>query len=167
MIRDAPADYISVKLGINVVNLDAMRLRAFVPAVHGFLDTIRDGHPEVPLVLISPLFCGVHEDTPGPGAIDPASIGTDQVRFVATGAPGDVALGRLTLQVIRRELRSLADRRANDRNLHYLDGTSLYGPADAVELPLPDGLHPSAEAHRRIGTRFAAYAFTGTGPFAR
>ncbi|MET7751098.1 GDSL-type esterase/lipase family protein [Micromonospora sp. NPDC005367] len=167
VIRDAPADYISVKLGINVVNLDAMRLRAFVPAVHGFLDTIRDGHPEVPLVLISPLFCGVHEDTPGPGAIDPASIGTDQVRFVATGAPGDVALGRLTLQVIRRELRSLADRRAADRNLHYLDGTSLYGPADAVELPLPDGLHPSPEAHQRIGTRFAAYAFTGTGLFAR
>ncbi|MEU4680333.1 GDSL-type esterase/lipase family protein [Micromonospora sp. NPDC023737] len=167
VIRDAPADYISVKLGINVVNLDAMRLRAFVPAVHGFLDTIRDGHPEVPLLLISPLFCGVHEDTPGPGAIDPGSIGTDQVRFVATGTPGDVALGRLTLQVIRRELRSLADRRASDRNLHYLDGTSLYGPADAVELPLPDGLHPSAEAHQRIGTRFAAYAFTGTGPFAR
>ncbi|MEU4220670.1 SGNH/GDSL hydrolase family protein [Actinoplanes sp. NPDC026623] len=71
VIRDAPADYLSVKLGINVVNLDAMRLRAFVPAVHGFLDTIRDGHPDTPLVLISPLFCAIHEDTPGPGAIDP------------------------------------------------------------------------------------------------
>ncbi|WP_433205380.1 GDSL-type esterase/lipase family protein [Dactylosporangium sp. CS-047395] len=166
VMRDAPADYISVKLGINVVNLDAMRLRAFVPAVHGFLDTIRDGHPETPLVLISPLFCGIHEDTPGPGAIDPGSIGTGQVRFVTTGAIGDVALGRLTLQVIRRELRSLADRRAADGNLHYLDGTALYGPADALELPLRDGLHPSAEAHRLIGNRFAEYAFTGKGPFA-
>ncbi|WP_341716372.1 SGNH/GDSL hydrolase family protein [Micromonospora sp. FIMYZ51] len=167
VIRDAPADYISVKLGINVVNLDGMRLRTFVPAVHGFLDTIRDGHPEVPLVLISPLFCGIHEDTPGPGAIDPVSIGSDQVRFVATGTPGDVALGRLTLQVVRRELRSLAERRTADKNLHYLDGTSLYGSADAAELPLPDGLHPSPEAHQRIGTRFAEYAFAGTGPFAR
>ncbi|MFF5214597.1 GDSL-type esterase/lipase family protein [Micromonospora sp. NPDC000442] len=165
VIRDAPADYISVKLGINVVNLDGMRLRTFVPAVHGFLDTIRDGHPDVPLLLISPLFCGIHEDTPGPGAIDPESIGTDQVRFVATGTPGDVTLGRLTLQVIRRELRSLADRRAADKNLHYLDGTALYGPADATDLPLPDGLHPSAEAHQRIGTRFAEHVFTGTGPF--
>ncbi|MBQ1024007.1 GDSL-type esterase/lipase family protein [Micromonospora sp. C95] len=163
VIRDAPADYISVKLGINVVNLDGMRLRTFVPAVHGFLDTIRDGHPDVPLLLISPLFCGIHEDTPGPGAIDPDSVGTDQVRFVATGTPGDIALGRLTLQVIRRELRSLADRRAADKNLHYLDGTTLYGPAD---LPLPDGLHPSPEAHQRIGTRFAEYAFTQDGPFA-
>jgi hypothetical protein len=166
VIRDAPADFISVKLGINVVNLDAMRVRAFVPAVHGFLDLIRDGHPHVPLVLISPVFCGIHEDTPGPGAIDPASIGAGQVRFVATGTPGDVALGRLTLQVIRRELRSLVDRRAADRNLHYLEGTELYGPADAQDLPLPDGLHPSPEAHRRIGARFADYAFTATGPFA-
>jgi hypothetical protein len=167
VIRDAPADLISVKLGINVVNLDAMRLRIFVPAVHGFLDTIRDGHPDVPLVLISPLFCGIHEDTPGPGAIDPASIGSGQVRFLATGTPGDTALGRLTLQVIRRELRSLADRRAADKNLHFLDGTMLYGPDDAIELPLPDGLHPSAEAHQRIGARFADYAFTGAGPFTR
>ncbi|MEV4513412.1 GDSL-type esterase/lipase family protein [Dactylosporangium sp. NPDC049525] len=167
VIRDAPADYISVKLGINVVNLDAMRLRAFIPAVHGFLDTIRDGHPEAPLLLISPLFCAIHEETPGPGAIDPVSIGTDQVRFIATGTPGDVTLGRLTLQVIRRELRSLADRRAADKNLHYLDGTALYGPTDAAELPLPDDLHPGPEAHQRIGTRFAEYAFTGAGAFAR
>jgi len=166
VIRDAPADYISVKLGINVVNLDGMRLRVLVPAVHGFLDTIRDGHPETPLLLISPLFCGIHEETPGPGAIDPGSLGTGQVRFVATGTPGDLALGRLTLQVIRRELSSLVDRRAADKNLHYLDGTTLYGPADAVDLPLPDGLHPGAEAHQRIGTRFAEHAFTGSGPFA-
>ena len=44
-MRDTPADLISVKLGINLVNTDLMRLRAFGPAVHGFLDTIRDGHP--------------------------------------------------------------------------------------------------------------------------
>ena len=40
-----PADLVSVKIGINLVNADVMRLRAFAPAVHGFLDTIRDGHP--------------------------------------------------------------------------------------------------------------------------
>ncbi|MAU23254.1 MAG: hypothetical protein CMH13_22420 [Martelella sp.] len=28
-----------------LVNADLMRLRAFGPAVHGFLDTIRDGLP--------------------------------------------------------------------------------------------------------------------------
>jgi lysophospholipase L1-like esterase len=165
VIRDAPADLISVKLGINVVNLDGMRLRTFVPAVHGFLDTIRDGHPDTPLVLVSPIFCGIHESTPGPGAIDPASLGTDQVRFVATGTPGDTAQGRLTLEVIRDALRSVVEARSDDANLHHLDGLELYGPADAEALPLPDGLHPDAETHELIGRRFAERVFAAGAPF--
>ncbi|MGV8966884.1 MAG: GDSL-type esterase/lipase family protein [Cellulomonas sp.] len=159
VIRDAPADLISVSLGINVVNLDAMRLRAFVPAVHGFLDTIRDGHPTTPLVLISPIFCGIHEDTPGPGAIDPATLGTGQIRFIATGRSEDQQQGKLTLRVIRDALASLVDRRTDDPNLHYLDGTALYGARDAVENPLSDALHPDTAAHHLIGSRFAEYAF--------
>ena len=165
VIRDAPADYISVKLGINVVNLDAMRLRAFVPAVHGFLDTIRDGHPDTPIVVISPIFCGIHEVTPGPGAIDTSTLAAGQIRFIATDRPEDQARGHLTLEVIRRELQSLVQRRVGDGHLHYLDGTALYGPTDAVQLPLPDGLHPNAAAHLRIGERFAEYAFADNGPF--
>lgn len=166
VIRDAPADFISVKLGINVVNLDALRVRTLVPAIHGFLDTIRDGHPTTPLVLISPIFCGIHEDTAGPGAIDPASLGTDQVKFTATGTAGDELQGRLTLNVIRREMRSLVERRAADTNLHYLEGAVLYGEGDAADLPLPDNLHPDTEAHRLMGERFAAYAFGTDGPWA-
>ena len=65
-MRDTPADLISVKLGINLVNTDLMRLRAFAPAVHGFLDTIREGHPTTPLLVVSPLLCPLHEETPGP-----------------------------------------------------------------------------------------------------
>ena len=165
VIRDAPADVISVKLGINVVNLDGMRLRTFVPAVHGFLDTIREGHPDAPLLLVSPIFCGIHENTPGPGMIDPASIGSGQVRFAATGTPGDRALGRLSLSVVREALADIAEKR-NDPALHYLDGTTLYGAEDAAELPLPDALHPDTASHERIGRRFAQYAFSGEGPFA-
>jgi hypothetical protein len=164
VIRDAPADLISVKLGINVVNLDGMRLRTFVPAVHGFLDTIRDGHPTTPLVLASPIFCGIHEDTPGPGAIDPDTLGTGQVRFVATGRSEEQQQGKLTLKVIRDALAAVVERRG-DPNLHYLDGTTLYGADDAVEHPLPDALHPDTATHRLIGERFARYAFTGAGPF--
>ncbi|SER23668.1 SGNH/GDSL hydrolase family protein [Microlunatus flavus] len=166
VIRDTTADVISVKLGINVVNLDSMRLRAFVPAVHGFLDTIRDGHPDTPLLLVSPIFCGIHEATPGPGAVDPATLGTDQVKFIATGDPAEVAAGKLTLEVIRRELASLVERRSADPHLHYLDGFELYGPADAEALPLPDGLHPGPEAHVRMGERFARLAFGEGGVFA-
>ncbi|MFD6444056.1 GDSL-type esterase/lipase family protein [Promicromonospora sp. NPDC060204] len=166
-IRDAPADLISVKLGINVVNLDGMRLRTFVPAVHGFLDTIRDGHPTTPLLLASPIFCGIHEDTPGPGAVDPATLGTDQVRFLATGRPEEAQQGKLTLRVIRDALASVVERRADDPNLHYLDGTALYGADDAVVHPLPDALHPDTATHRLIGERFADHVFAQAGPFGR
>lgn len=165
VIRDSPADVISVKLGINVVNLDAMRLRAFVPALHGFLDTIRDGHPTTPLVLVSPIFCGIHEDTPGPGAFDPAGIPLGQVTFIATGQTGDRAQGRLTLRVIRDAMASLVAQRA-DPNLQYLDGTALYGPEDAAVLPLPDALHPDTATHELIGRRFAERVFLGAEGFA-
>ncbi|MFE5736950.1 GDSL-type esterase/lipase family protein [Streptomyces celluloflavus] len=165
-LRDTPADLISVKMGINLVNADLMRLRAFTPAVHGFLDTIRDGHPTTPLLVVSPIFCPIHEDTPGPTAPDFATLGTGQLRFRATGDPAERASGKLTLNVIRDELaRIVAQRAAEDPNLHHLDGRALYGAADSAELPLPDQLHPDAATHRRIGTRFAELAFTATGPF--
>ena len=163
VIRDTPADLISLKFGINVVNLDGMRLRTFTPAVHGFLDTVRDGHPDVPIVLISSLFCGIHEDTPGPGSVDPATIGTDQVTFMATGEQDPV--GRLTLKIIREALESIVAHR-DDPALHYLDGLQLYGANDAVDHPLPDALHPDTTTHRLIGERFADYAFADGGPFA-
>jgi hypothetical protein len=65
-MRDAPADLISLKVGINLVNGDVMRLRAFRPAVHGFLDTIRDGHPDTPIVVASPIWCEPVEHSAGP-----------------------------------------------------------------------------------------------------
>lgn len=154
IMRDAPADVISLKIGINLVNLDAMRLRTFVPALHGVLDTIRDGHPQTPLILVTPIHCGIHEDTPGPGSVDLSRAGTDGVRFTATGTEGDTALGRLTLGVIRRGIGEAVVRR-DDPALRLVSGLELYGPADAAELPLPDRLHPDTAAHARIGARFA------------
>ncbi|WP_409182085.1 GDSL-type esterase/lipase family protein [Amycolatopsis sp. VS8301801F10] len=161
-LRDTPADLLSVKLGINVVNADLMRLRAFGPAVHGFLDTIREGHPDVPLVVVSPLLCPIHEDTPGPGAPD---FSTGTLRFKATGDPASVAEGKLTLKVIREELaRIVRDRQ--DPALRYVDGLSLYGEEDFAAHPLPDALHPDAATHRLVGERFAKQVFGDGGPFA-
>ncbi|WP_028799705.1 GDSL-type esterase/lipase family protein [Streptomyces sp. 142MFCol3.1] len=166
-LRDTPADLISVKIGINVVNADLMRLRAFTPAVHGFLDTIREGHPTAPLLVVSPILCPIHEDTPGPCAPDLSTLGTGQLRFAAMGDPAETASGKLTLTVIRAELaRIVRERSAEDPHLHYLDGRDLYGEADFAELPLPDRLHPDAATHRLIGERFARQAFTGGGAFA-
>ncbi len=161
-MRDTPADLISVKIGLNLVNLDLMRLRAFGPAVHGFLDTIREGHATAPLLVISPIHCPIHEDTPGPAAFDPEALAVGRLRFKATGDPAEVTAGKLTLKVIREELaRIVAQRATDDPNLHYLDGQELYGERDFMELPLPDQLHPDAATHRRIGERFAKAVFNG------
>jgi len=160
-IRDTPADLISLKIGINLVNADLMRRRAFAPAVHGFLDTIREGHPTTPLLVISPILCPIHEDTPGPCAPDPDALATGTLRMRATGTPGP---DKLTLTVIRTELARIVTQRA-DPDLHHLDGRTLYGPAETEVLPLPDNLHPDATTHHHIAERFAKYAFDN-GPFA-
>jgi hypothetical protein len=163
-MRDTPADVISVKIGINLVNTDLMRLRAFTPAVHGFLDTIREGHPSAPLLVISPLYCPIHEDTPGPGAFDMNALVAGKVSFRATGDPAERKAGKLTLTVIRDELQRIVQQRApNDRHLRYLDGLELYGQHDFADLPMSDQLHPDGPAHRRIGERFAKLAFGGGG----
>jgi hypothetical protein len=165
-LRDSPADLLSVKIGLNVVNADLMRLRAFGPAVHGFLDTIREGHPTTPLLVVSPILCPMHEDTPGPCLLDFAGLREGRLEFSALGDPAERAAGKLTLNVVRDELaRIVAQRSADDPHLHYLDGRDLYGERDFAELPLPDGLHPDAETHRRIAERFAESAFGADGPF--
>ncbi|MFB7915740.1 GDSL-type esterase/lipase family protein [Streptomyces sp. NPDC056061] len=163
-MRDTPADLISLKIGINVVNSDVMRLRAFGPAVHGFLDTIRDGHPTTPLLVVSPILCPVQEDTPGPLMPD---FDGGTLRFKATGDPAERAAGRLTLGIIRDELARIVEQRAaDDPKLHYLDGRDLYGEKDYAEFPLPDEVHPDPAAHRRIGENFGRLAFGDSGPFA-
>jgi hypothetical protein len=164
-IRDTPADLISVKLGINVVNGDFMRLRIFRSAVHGFLDTIRDGHPTTPLLVVSPIHCAPLERAPGPSAVVP---GSDPVWIDTLGKPEELATGKLSLEIIRAELASIVELRSTaDAALGYLDGSLLYGAADAVRLPLPDNLHPGDDVNALIADRFVAAAFGSEGWFTR
>jgi lysophospholipase L1-like esterase len=158
-IRDLPADLISLKLGINVVNADAMRERAFVPAVHGLLDTIRDGHPDVPVVVVSPIICPVAEEHPGP------TLPNAEGSFDVIDRPDELVLGALSLVRIRELLATVVEQRreAGDTNLHHLHGHELFGPGDVDDLP--DGLHPNSDGYRRMGERFASYAFSPDGPF--
>ena len=166
VVPDTPADLISLKLGINLVNTDLMRRRALVAGVHGFLDTIRDGHPETPLLVVSPVLCPMHEETPGPSAFDPESMADGRLAFRAAGDPAEVALGKLTLQVVREVLAAVVEERSiADPHLSYLDGRRLYGESDVAALPLPDRLHPDPETHRLMGRRFADLAFGGEGAF--
>ena len=148
-IRDLPADRISLKFGINVVNGDTMRVRTFTSAVHGFLDTVREGHPDTPILLISPIICPAVETVPGP------TLPGDDGRFFSPSTEDDLALGRLSLQRIRAILEGIVEKRrlVGDANLTYLDGRELFGDDDVEDLE--DGLHPNAAGYLRIGQRFA------------
>ena len=159
-IRDLPADAISLKVGINVVNGDTMRERTFVPALHGFLDTIRDGHPTTPIAVVTPIFCPVAEDHPGP-----TSTGDDGVVHVVP-RPAELAAGALDLRRIRVLIAGVvaARQQAGDANLHLFDGLSLFGPDDVEDLP--DLLHPNAAGYRRMGERFHELAFAPGAPLA-
>lgn len=162
-IRDLPADLISLKIGINLVNTDLMRLRAFAPAVHGFLDTIRDGHPDTPLYLVSPLCCPMHEEVPGPTQFDTGALAAGRVMFRAGGSVHELAQGKLNLRLIREGLAAIVRQRAaSDPQLHYVDGLALYGHEDSARMALRDELHPDADSHRLIGERFADLVLAGS-----
>ncbi len=127
-IGDLPADYITVCLGINTHG-GTFHERTFRAAAIGLIQLIRDRHPEVPMVCISPIVSPSREATPG-----------------GTG---------MTLQSMRGWLADAVEalRAHGDRNLRYCDGLTLIGPGDVGCLP--DGLHPDADGYRLLAERFA------------
>jgi hypothetical protein len=156
-IRDTDMDVVSLKVGINVINMDSMRERVFVPALHGFLDTIRERRPDVPIVLVSPIYCPSAEHAPGPTVPNAAG------RFVTLSGHDEIRAGCMTLTRVRELIRTAAAlrREAGDAQLHYVDGLTLFGAADAGELP--DDLHPNPAGYRRMGARFARCVFSDDG----
>ncbi len=156
-IRDACADVISIKTGINIINGDSMRERVFAPALHGFLDTIREGCADTPIVLVSPIFCPSAEHRPGPTMPNAAG------KFVTLAGHEVIQSGCMTLTRVREIIQEVVSvrQRAGDTNLHYLDGLQLFGEADAGDLP--DDLHPNPPGYARMGERFAKAVFSGSG----
>ena len=128
MIRDLPADLITLCLGINVYGAETLGLRTFRPAVLGMVETIREKHIDTPLVVISPIYAAERE-----------------VRENKLG---------LTVSSIRSEVAAAVEilQQRGDRHLHYRDGRDWFGPADKAHLP--DGLHPDAAGYKLLGYRF-------------
>ncbi|MDQ7905701.1 SGNH/GDSL hydrolase family protein [Phytohabitans sp. ZYX-F-186] len=139
-IAERPADLISLCLGINVYGRGSFGPRTLAGQVSGFVQTIRDAHPAVPIVVISPISSPSRETLP-----NPAAMTLEDVRDA-------VAAAVTTL------------RRRGDALLHLVDGPSVLGP-DHAHL-LPDGLHPDADGYRlmaeRLAPRLAAIRSTPT-----
>jgi lysophospholipase L1-like esterase len=155
-IRDTHADAISLKVGIHVAMDATFTRRTFGPALHGFLDTVRDGHPDVPILAIAPIICPLLEDATGP-------IGVDD-EGALTAKPVDETWNALSVRRIREIIEDIVEARSHDDpNTSYLDGRSLFGPDDVAALA--DGIHPSADGYVTVAERFARLAFAANGPF--
>lgn len=148
-IRDLPAELISLKLGINVVNGANLTSRTFGPAAHGFIDTIRDKHATTPILVMSPVCCPAHENNPGPSEAGPDGMVMGQEFSRHTW------IGELTLCSIREILAELVEVRAKtDPDIYYLDGLQLFSEIDAPTMP--DGIHPDADGYLVIAKNFVA-----------
>lgn len=128
MLRDLPADYLSMCVGINIYGAASLGPRAFRPAIIGFVQILREQHPETPLAVMSPIFSPPRETTKN-------------------------AVG-FTLQAMREEVAAAVEalRAHGDANIHYVDGLRIFGP-DATDK-LPDQLHPNAEGYQLMGHNF-------------
>lgn len=142
-----PARVITLAVGINITNADSMRERAFVPALHGFLDLLRDRQPRVPIVLVSPICCPAQEDTPGPIVSDPGG------RFRSARREVESDDGTLTLRRIRTLMAAAVADRGDD--VTYVDGLEVFGHEDAPLLH--DGLHPGQQGIDLIAKRVAPW----------
>jgi len=128
LIRDIPADMISLKIGINIHG-GTLHERTFKPALIGMVKLVREKQPLVPIAVISPISSPNRETKPG-----------------STG---------LTLQKMRAELEDAVTRliEHGDRHIRYFDGRTLLTENEAPAY-LPDGLHPNGDGYELIGRRF-------------
>lgn len=158
-IAASDADIITLSAGVNITGARTMNQRTFVPAMHGFLDIIREQHPKTPIVLVSSIYWPGSDNVPGPSDARFNDDGT--ITCYSYGDPKDIAYGALTLEQSRIELRELVEvrREAYGENLYYLDGLSLFGPDDVDHYRLPDGIHPDAELYAEIARRFSRQVF--------
>lgn len=130
LIRDLPADLITLCVGVNIYGAASSSPRMFKPLLIGLLETIREKHTKTPLVVISPIYGTERETEENP-------------------------LG-FTLPLMRREIADTVKllQARGDRHLHYLDGLEWFGPADGNLLT--DGLHPGPEGYELLGSRFGS-----------
>jgi hypothetical protein len=128
IMRELPADYLSMKVGINIYGSGSLNTRTFKAAIIGFVNIIREKHPDTPFVVVSPIFSPPRETT------------RNAVEF--------------TLQDMREEVAEAVElmKAHGDGNIHYVDGLKVFGPENAHMLP--DELHPDAKGYKLLAQNF-------------
>lgn len=130
-IRDRQVDILTLKLGINIMGAASLSPRTFRGAVIGFVQIIREKHPDIPIGIVSPIISPPRET-------DPNAVG-------------------FSLSAMREELMDAVDRIqrvTGDKKIFYFDGLKLFG-ADLVDSYLPDHLHPNGDGYELMGQNAA------------
>lgn len=129
LVRDTPADVVTLCLGINVFGQATHDQRSLLPALLDFVATVRQGHPATPIIVISPLATRVPVDER-----NAVGMTLDDVRsHVARAVHLLVAAG--------------------DDDLHLVDGHHLLGPDDVGYLV--DRVHPGGSGYALVADRVA------------
>ena len=128
LIRDLPAAYLSMCVGINIYGAGSLSPRTFRAAIIGFVQIVREKHPATPFAVMSPIYSPPREQVP------------NNVGF--------------TLQAMRDEVNAAVDalRAAGDAHLYYVNGLDVFG--EAYSHLLPDELHPDAAGYQIMGENF-------------
>ena len=129
VIRDLPADLLSMCVGINIYGSGSLNPRSFREAVIGFVKIVREKHPDTPYAVMSPIWSPPRETTR-----NAAGFTLEEMREQVAAA-----------------VAALRDR--GDKNVHYVHGLDVFGP-DLGAL-LPDNVHPSPEGYKVLGKNFA------------
>lgn len=135
-IRDTEADVISLCVGVNIHGAASFSARTLGPALEGFVRTIREGHPDTPILLTTPLHAPEREQQPNALGLTLADVRAE----VAAAAP-DLPV------VDGTSILGPADAGLLDDGLHPgAEGYRLIAdrlrPHLAALLPDPEGLHP-------------------------
>jgi lysophospholipase L1-like esterase len=137
-VAEVPADVISITHGTNCWNRVPHSVGMFREGLEAFLDVVRQGHPETPVLVVSPV-----------------------VRPDAETVPNRLGASLSDLRAVMEDV--VAERiQAGDESLEIMPGRELI-----TEDQLDDGIHPNDDGHAAlaaaIGPRVAALVAARTG----
>lgn len=119
------ADVISISHGTNCWSRIPFSTALFAEQTRAFLASVRQGHPDTPVVVTTPILRPDAEATPN-------ALGATLVDL------------RVAMENLTRELIA-----AGDAHLTLVEGGDLIGPDD-----LPDGIHPGDHGHAVLAEAF-------------
>ena len=128
LLADTPAEVISIGFGHTNWSRVPHSPGLMAEEIRAFLKIVRSGHPETPVVVMSPIVRPDAENEPN--------------RLGATLADLRVAMEESVREVVA----------AGDSRLFLTEGASVLGEAD-----LEDGVYPGDEGHKRLAAAISKY----------